>query len=94
MNLTSEASGHQEEIKLKLYFLCTFPPAVSASFSAHINNYAENVSFSNHQYPQGRAPLNVTMGRHRREQKVGLRGWICADIRDFLSLQSVELSGL
>lgn len=36
----------------------------------------------------GRAPLKVTMGRQRREQKTGLRGWIWAEVGAFLSLQS------
>lgn len=44
------------------------------------------------QRSHGSAPLKVTMGRQRREQKVGLRGWIWAEVWD--NLQSLELSGL
>lgn len=86
--------GRNEKTVCPMYF----PSAASVCYSGHIQNSAQNLSFqttqtSGHQ-SQGRAPLKVTMGRQRREQKVGWRGWIWAEVRDFLSLQSVELSGL
>lgn len=71
----------------KLCFLCIFPLQPESSLSLWFIQTSGQAS-------QGRAPLKVTMGRQRREQKVGLRGWIWAEVWDFLSLQSVELSGL
>lgn len=71
---------------------------VSTSLSFALNcvrsSETQKPSLSRGRRSQGRAPLKVSMGRQRREQKVGWSGWIWEEIRGFLNLQSVELSGL
>lgn len=79
-----------------LYVPCTLPLQCGSIIQSTL--ITEDKSFepvqTNYKLPHGRAPLKVTMGRQRREQKVGWRGWIWPEVWDFLSFQSVELSGL
>lgn len=75
-------------------FLC-FPWASSLKQQNRlVQGFAVLAHKSTVQQSHRRAPLKVTMGRQRREQKVGWRGWIWAEVWNWFNLQSAELSGL